>query len=246
MDEQRVFLRPPLWLPFLVVALGGLFYISGKMIETENSPGQAVISVSGEGRVFVLPDIAEISVGVQTGRQPTADAAMQSLKEAMDGVIAALQEQGIEQNDIRTENFWLNPAYDWREGEQIPRGFEANQSLRVKVRNMDNVSAVIGAATAAGANQVGSVQFTVDDPDAKQAEAREQAIEEAREKAVKLADQLGVRLGDIVGFNEGFGGAVPPMYREGMGGMDMAQSSVALPPGEQEINVNVSITYEID
>lgn len=249
MDNQTITLRPPVRALIAAVLLGGLFFLGGKWIETRNDPRRAAISVSGDGRVFVAPDIAEISVGVQTGRQPTAAKAMEKLKTSMDALIAAVEKAGVAKKDIRTENFWLNPVYDYRDGQQVPRGFEANQSVRVKVRDLDKVSDVLGAATAAGANQAGSVNFTVDDPEAKRAEAREEAITEAKEKAEVLANQLGVRLTKIVSFSEGEGG-VPPVYMEraayGMGGgADMAQS-VPLPPGEQEVTVNVSITYEVE
>lgn len=249
MDEQRIFLRPPVWLPLLVVVVGGLFYIAGKKVEARYSRPPGVITVSGDARVFAAPDIAEMSLGIQTGRQPTAGAAMERLKEGMDRVIAAVKAQGIEEKDIRTENFWLNPVYDYADGRQIPRGFEASQSLRVKVRDLDKVSDVLGAGTNAGANQAGSVTFTLDDPDGKRADARAEAIAEARQKAKLLADQLHMQLGKIQNFNEGFGGGTPPIFmREayGMGGGgDMADKAVQLPAGEQEIVVNVTIVYEI-
>lgn len=253
MDSQTVYVRPPVWALLVAVAIGGAFYLIGKNIEADNRNEQpSVISVSGDGRAFVTPDIARLSAGMQTGRQQTAGAAMERLKTSMDKVIAAVKAQGIDEKDIRTQNFWLNPVYDWADGRQIPRGFEAGQNLEIKIRDLDMVSAVLGAATAAGANQSGGVQFTVDDPEEKRAEARAEAIAEAKAKAVQLADQLGVELGDIVNFSEGGygGGPVPPMYygeAAGRGGADMAQNAaVDLPAGEQEINVNVSITYEID
>ncbi len=237
------------WPLLIAVVVGGLFYLGGQYVRAENEPERATISVTGDGRTFAVPDIAEISVGVQTGRQPTAARAMEVLKERMDRVIAAVEQQGIEERDIRTENFWLNPVYDYTEGRQIPRGFEASQSLRVKVRALDRASAVLGAATNAGANQAGNIQFTLDDPDAPREEARAEAIEEAKAKARTLADQLGVRLSKIVGFQEG--GSVPPpmpfMDAYGRGGaMEAATMEVQMPAGEQEIRVNVTVTYEID
>lgn len=235
------------------VVIGGLFYVGGKQLELNSDPElNGTITVSGDGRVFVAPDIAQLSLGVNTGRHATAAAAIENLKESMDKIIAAIKEQGVADKDIATESFWLNPVYDYTEGRQIPRGYEANQSLRVKVRDLDAVSKVLGAATSAGANQAGGVNFTVDEPEEKRAEAREIAIDEAKEKAKVLARQLGVSLGEIVNFNEGFGGGTPsPMYMErsmGMGGAmeDAAVTNVALPQGEQEINVSVSITYELD
>lgn len=252
MENQTLYLRPPVWALLVAVAIGGMFYIVGKNIEADKRNEQpGVITVSGDGRAFVIPDIARLTVGIQTGRQPSAEVAMEELKTGMDAIIAAVREQGVEEKDIRTQSFWLNPAYDWNEGRQIPRGFEASQSLEIKVRDLDKVSDVLGAATAAGANQSGGVSFTVDDPDVTRAEARAEAIAEAKDKAAELADQLGVSLGEIVNFNEGYNGGQPPIMFEraayGMGGgTDADEQSVPLPAGEQEINVTVSITYEID
>ena len=246
--------RHHVWALGAVVVIGGLFFLGGKWIETDHRPQTATISVSGDGRAFVVPDIAKISVGVQTGRQTTAGAAMEKLKADMDKVLAAVKAAGVEQKDITTENFWLNPVYDYVDGRQIARGYEANQSVRVKIRNLDNVSAVLGAATDAGANQAGSVEFTVDDPDATRDAARAEAIAKAQKKADILANQLGVRLVNIIGFGEGYsGGVTPPMYLSrdaayGMGGgSDSAvmEKAVALPVGEQEVTVNVTITYEV-
>lgn len=255
MADQTITVRPPVWALLAAVVIGGLFYISGKHVETKNDDpaDHATISVSGEGRAFVTPDIAQISVGVQTGRQGTAAGAMERLKTSMDKVIAAVKAEGVEEKDINTESFYLNPVYDYTTSGQIPRGFEASQSLRIKVRDLDNVSAILGAATVAGANQSGGVQFTVDDPEAKRSEAREEAIEKAKAKAAVLADQLNVKLGKILSFSEGYaGGPIPPMYYSrdayGVGGADMAQEKaiVQLPVGEQEVNMSVTITYEIE
>jgi uncharacterized protein YggE len=255
MEDQTINVRPPIWALMAAVAIGGLFYIVGKNIEAEHLEDQpSTITVSGEGRAFATPDIGQVSLGAQSGRQPTAAAAMEKLKTSMDAVLAAVKAQGIEEKDIRTESFWLNPVYDYSSGRQIARGFEASQSLSVKVRDLDKVSDVLGAGTAAGANQSGGVNFTVDDPEAKRAEARDEAIQQAKQKAQVLAEQLGVNLGEIKAFNEGYGGGIPPMYYSrdafGVGGaMDVAnqeKAAVPLPAGEQEVNVTVSITYELE
>ena len=241
-----------MWALITAVIIGGAFYIAGKHIEASPEPKQlASITVTADGRAFANPDIARLSLGVQTGRQATSKVAIAKLKTSMDAVIAAVKAQGIDDKDIATQSFWLNPVYDYTDGIQVVRGFEAGQSLSIKVRDLDKTSDVLGAATNAGANQAGSVQFTVDDPDAKQNEARQQAIQNAQEKAKKLARQLGVHLGDILSFNEGYGGGypVPMMYDKammGVGGGGMETQSVQLPVGEQEINVTVNITYELE
>lgn len=251
MADSTINVRPPVWVIMLAVIIGGSFYIAGKHIEARPEAKQvSTITVSGDGKVFAIPDIAQVNVGVQTGRQSTANAAMAKLKTSMDAVIAAVKAQGIDEKDIMTQSFWLNPVYDYTNGSQVARGFEAGQSLTVKVRDLDKTSDILGAATAAGANQAGGVQFTVDKPEIKQEEARAEAIKEAQDKAIVLARQLGVRLGDIVNFSEGNGGGYPvPMYYSkdmmGVGGGMAENQAVQLPVGEQEINVNVSVTYEL-
>jgi uncharacterized protein YggE len=236
------------WAILGIVSVAGLFYLAGKKVETRYSEPPATITVSGDGRVFAVPDIARLTLGVQTGRQPTAKKAMEILSTRMNAVLDAVKGLGIEEKDIRTQQLWMNPVYDWTEGGQIFRGFEATQNLEVKVRELDKASDVLGAATNAGANQAGGIQFTIDNPDALQAQAREEAIDEAQQKAEVLAASLGLRLGKIKGFTEGGQGwAVPSMMMRamdaGVGGA--MEKSVPLPAGEQEITSTVSITYEI-
>jgi uncharacterized protein YggE len=250
-QEQTINLRPPLWLPLAAVIIGGCFYLAGKHLEKQPSvapttPG--MITVDGEGKQTVSPDIAEISFGMQTGSQKTAAVAMQKLSDSMNSIYDALQKAGIDKKDISTENFGLNPDYDWKTGTQVLTGYEASQSLRVKVRNLDNVSAVVSAATVAGANQAGSVDFTVDNPDAMRADARKLAIDQAKKKAQTLADQLGVKLGAVKSFSEGStGGApVPMMMRDQAMSVGAAPASLPLPAGQQDVIVDVTLTYEID
>ena len=246
MEDHRIFLRPPLWLPVVIAVLLGAGYIGGKFVETRDRE-KLVISVSGEGRVFAPPDIAELSFGVQTGRVETAKVAMEKLRKDMDAIFQAVKALGVEEKDIRTEHFSLNPVYDWTEKGQVFRGFEASQSFHVKVRDLDQTDDVLTAATDAGANQAGNVRFTIDDPEQQRAEARGEAITEAKEKAKLLAANLGKRLGKLKGFSEGGGGWVQPMMmmraeKVGMGG---GGPDLPLPAGEQEVNVQVTLTYEL-
>jgi uncharacterized protein len=247
-DSQTIFVRPPVWALITAVVLGGAFYLAGKHVETRDREIPQ-ITVSGEGKASVAPDIAALSFGVATGRQRTAAEAMTKLKSSMDAVLAAVRKENIDAKDIKNEQFSLNPTYDWSSGRQTIIGYEASQSLRVKVRDLDNVSDVLGAATAAGANQAGGVEFTVDDPEKTRSVARAEAIAQAKAKAEQLADDLGMSLGEIRSFNENGGGYNPPMYmRSGVSAgaeMDAQKQAVEIPAGEQEMTVQVSITYEL-
>ncbi len=246
-DTQTLFLRPPVWALLLAVVVGGGFYLGGKQIEAQDRT-PTIISVSGVGKVSAPPDIAELTFGVQTGRKTTAKDAMAMLKTNMDAALAAVKAAGIADKDITTEQFSLNPSYDWTDGQQILRGFEASESLRVKVRNLDKVSDVLGAATGAGANQAGSVSFIIDDPESVRSQAREKAVSQAKAKAEKLAADLGLRLGRIKGFSEG-GGVVPPIAYDrsySMKALDSAvPQAVPMPAGEQDVTVDVTLTYEL-
>jgi hypothetical protein len=250
MEEKAIYLRPPVWLPIVVALVAGGLYVTGKYVETRHMD-QFTISVQGSGKVSAVPDIATLNFGVQTGRQNTAAGAMKMLTEKMTAVINELEAAGVEEKDIRTQYLNLNPAYDWNEGKRVDRGFEATQSLMVKVRDLDKISTVLDVAVKAGANQAGSVGFTIDDPEVLKEQARAEAIEDAKIKAMKLAKDLGVGLGSMQGFWEdaGYGGPQPMMMRAetmdsgGFGGGGM--KAPPIPAGEQEVAVNVNITYRI-
>lgn len=235
------------WPLLVAVLIGGLFYIVGQGM-TPRTP--MLISVSADAKVSAAPDIASLSFGLQT-RQPTAEAAVARLKKDIDSIIAAVKKLGIEEKDIGTENFWMNPAYDYTNGSQIPRGFDATQSLRVKVRDLSKVGEVLTAATAAGANQAGGVTFSIDDPDELKAQARQMAIEKAQAKAKVLADSLGMRIVRMTGFGEdGQNPVAPMMAREamayGMGGMGGGgDTALSIPSGEQDVTSYVTLTYEL-
>jgi len=248
MSDNTLNMRSPLWLPIVVVIIGGAFYIYGKNIETNRQSTQPVIiSVSAEAKTSATPDIASLSFGVQTGRQSTAKGAMSIIEKDMSAVIAAVKKAGIDEKDIKTESFWLNPVYDYQDGKQVPRGYEAGQSLRVKVRDLDKVGDVLSAATEAGANQAGGVSFDIDNTDDLMAQIRGEAIEKTRVKADMLAKSLGMSVVKVTGFNEGGGYTTPPemMRYEGYADTAVMEKSIELPAGQQEINVTVSVMYEI-
>ena len=223
--------------------------MTGKYVETRHMD-QFTISVAGNGKVSAVPDIATLNFGVQTGRQKTADGAMKILTDRMTAVVDAVKATGVEEKDIRTQHLALNPAYDWNDGKRIDQGFEANQSLMVKVRDLDTISHVLDAAVKAGANQAGSVGFTIDDPDVLREKARAEAIEDAKARAQKLANDLGVRLGSLHGFweeqNHG-GPRVMMMKAEAMDGGYGGGGPTAppIPAGQQEVVGQVNLTYRI-
>lgn len=237
-----------MWLPIVVVLIGGAFYLSGKSMEIQ-APRDVpmTISVAGDDKISAPPDIATLSFGFQTGRQTTSKAAIALLAKNMAAVIDAVKKSGVEEKDIATASFYLSPEYDYTTNGQIPHGFSASQSLTVKVRDLDKVGDVLTAATAAGANQAGSIDFSIDKPDVLKAQARAQAIEKAKAKAEVLAENLHMHIVRLTGFSEDGSYPVPRPMMMNEKAMDagVAAPSLQLPAGEQDIMSNVTLTYEL-
>jgi len=214
------------------------------------------ISISGEGEVFAVPDLATFTVSVQEEAKEAEDAQRVATQKTND-IIAALKRLGVEERDIKTTGYNLYPRYEWREtsegivrseGERVLVGFEVSQSLEVKVRNTDDAGMILAEAGKLGASNVSGLSFTIDDEDDLKRDAREQAIADAEEKAQALARDLGVDLVRIVGFSEGGLGYQPPIAYARMEtvAMDSVGGAVPeLPLGENKITSQVTITYEI-
>lgn len=201
------------------------------------------ISVRGEGRVYTKPDIAIINLSVVTQGKELNDVQDENT-EKMNGVIDFLKDFGVVEKDIKTVRYRINPRYSYEKG-KAPRivGYEINQGLEVKIRELDKIGEILENSVDAGINQVSSLNFKVDNDEEFKEEARELAIKDAREKAKMLASQLGVRLIKISGFDEATSFDYP-IYREyGIGG---AAEAPQIQVGENEIIVNVTLIYEID
>lgn len=202
------------------------------------------ISISGEGRVFAKPDIGRINLGI-TSEASTVDAAQQKATETSNRIHGAIKGEGVEEKDIKTTNYSINPMYNYPDGVQKLRGYQVSQNFEVKIRNLSNSGKIISVATAAGANQIGGLSFTTEDPTTLMSEAMAKAIEDARKKGSELAQRLGVRLGKVIGFYES--GPIGPVFYESFAGKggDIGRPAPEVPVGENEIVVNVTITYQI-
>jgi uncharacterized protein YggE len=202
-------------------------------------------TVTGEGKVFIKPDVARTTVGVQVNGA-TVKQVQQELNNKINQVSAAVKKTGVADKDIQTTNYWISPTYDYTAGSQRITGYSASTQLTIKAREIDKINEVIDAATDAGANTVGGVSFDVDDKTKAENEARTKAVAEAKAKAENAARAAGFQLGSIVNYSEGFGGypgPIPMMAKaEGMA-VDRAPTQVE--PGSSEIVVTVSLSYEI-
>jgi hypothetical protein len=207
------------------------------------------ITVTGTAKVSTLPDVAVLYVGV-VNEGTTVALAQKGVTEKMNAIVDSLKKDfQIDAKDIKTDNYSVNPKYDWTSGRQSIIGYTSNQNVTVKVRNFDKTGDILAKATTLGANTISGPNFMIDDTEKAKAEAREKAIAQAKDKAKLLADQVGIKLGRIVNFYEGGNEMANAYYGiGGMGGAVTDSVKLATPtiePGTQEVQLTVSISYEI-
>lgn len=204
----------------------------------------ALLTVNAEGLVEGRPDMATISLGVTTEGQ-TAAAALAENARRSQALIQALRRAGVAERDIQTANVSVYPQQAYVEG-RAPRitGYQANNTVTAKVRNIDNTGRVIDAAVGAGGNTVNGVSFSYQDPEAQMNAARRDAIANAGERAQLYADALSMRVHRVVALSEG-GGFGPPIVPMAMERMAAADASTPIAPGEIETRVSVSVTFEL-
>src|SRR5688572_21568752 len=163
-----------------------------------------VTAATGEARV--TPDRAQIHIGVQTRAATAARAGSDNAAKAR-AVIDAVKAKGIPAEQIATSEYNLYPEYDHQEqprpATQGPRiiGYVANNTVRIEVRQLDQVGAVIDAALAAGANMVNAIQFFASNVDAARRTALAEAVARARADAEALAKAAGGSLGELLELN---------------------------------------------
>jgi uncharacterized protein YggE len=210
---------------------------------TGEEPGG--INVVAQGKASAEPDLAMITIGVET-RETTAGLAAEENNERMADVMDALRAMGVAEEDIQTVDYSIRAEIDWDDDESRVIGYVVDNSVLVKMRDMDEVGDVLDAVTEAGANNIYGIQFTFDDPSALQEEARAEAMAEARKKAEALAQLAGVRLGSPRQINESFTDS-SPLYLESMyAPVERAVGGGAsVSPGQLEITVQVQVTYDI-
>ena len=213
------------------------------------APSQRQLTVSGTGKVRGTPDVAIVTAGF-TVQGVDVRATQDGANKKMSALVAAIKGAGVADADIQTAEFSINPQYVYTP-QQPPRinGFEARQSIEIRIRNLDHVNTVLAAASGAGATNIGGLRLTIDDPALLQGSERGRAIADARVKAAIIASQLGVRRGRAVSFGES-GGGMPMMYGrmlglDGIGGGESAPMP-AVEKGSNEIVTNVNVTYELE
>jgi uncharacterized protein YggE len=214
----------------------------GQDIQVKNT-----IAVSGEGKILAKPDIGKVSLTVLS-ESKTVAAAQKDNTEKMNKTTQAMKDLGVDGKDLKTTNYNIYPNYQYIAGKSVIIGYQVSQTLDVKIRQLDKASAILAKAAENGVNQIGSLSFAIDNPESIKAEARKKAIDDAKQKADALKNDLGVSLIRIVSFFESSSQPPTPYYADkayGIGGGGEAPTP-EVQAGQNEIVVNVTITYEIN
>lgn len=222
---------------FLYTKFAGPIPFSVNSVTTEKVD---VFSVTGEGSVTAIPNLAQINLGLTVDGVNLATI-QNEVNSKMNKLIADLKTLGIGPNYIKTTNYSVNPKYEYLGGAQKVSGFTVTTNLEVKVSDLTKINQVIDTATAAGANLVGGLNLTFDDETKEKltAAARKIAIDKAKGKAKALETATGVKLGRIINVAETTAPEPPILIPAQAGGETQVQ------PGTGEVKVQVTISYQI-
>ena len=203
------------------------------------------LDVSAIGEATRVPDLAIISAGVQT-LQPTATAAIEENAVRMERVRAALKRAGIVDRDIQTASISLNPEYRYVENQSpVLTGYRASNNVSVKFRDLKRSGAILDALVREGANQLNGPSLTIDRPEEAYDEARIKAIAAGQRRAELYAKALGKRVIRLLSVSESGSMAPSPMPMAYARDAAMAVSKSEISAGTQDLQVTVSMSFEL-
>ncbi len=228
----------------LPLALGIVTTASAQGMVPPLSADATLLSVQAQADAQAAPDIATLSAGVVT-QAADGNGAMRQNAEQMTRVLAALKSAGVAERDIQTSGVNLQPQYRYAEN-QPPAitGYQASNTVNVKLRDVAKMGKVLDALVASGANQINGPSFGIDDPEPLYAQARLEALKLAQARADSYAKALGLRVRRIVSLGEG--GAAMPMPVPRMAMMKAeAMDSTPVAPGQSSVSVSLDVVFEL-
>jgi len=233
-----------------LIAIAVALAASTPVAHAQTAAAQAVsidgtlLSVSAQAEARRVPDIAMISAGVVT-QAVDGNTAMRQNAEQMSRVMAAIKAAGIAEKDIQTSGINLSPQYRYVENEapQIT-GYQASNTVSLKVRDISKLGKVLDALAAQGSNQISGPSFQIDNPDPVYDEARLAALAKAKARAETYAKALGLRVRRIVSISEGGGGGFQPVPMMAMA-RGKAEMDTPVSPGETVLSINLDVVFEL-
>jgi hypothetical protein len=238
------------WIPLLLTA-GLLVVLSAcapqPAFQTQpTQPAQTprTITVSGNGKVYLTPDVAYISIGVQSQNENVGDALTANNTKSQE-VSKALQDLGVQAKDIQTTNFNIYPVPQTdAEGKPKPTLFTVDNSVNVTVRDLSQLGKLLDGVVRSGANTINGINFDVVDRSKAVSEARRLAVEDARKQADEIAVAAGVSIDSLQTMSLNINSGPGPLYDAKAVGAG-ASSQVPISAGQLMISVDVFASYTI-
>ena len=227
---------------FFPVALAANLPLAAPVHAEADQP-PSFISVTGEARISVPPDLAQIDAGV-TSEAKTAREASDANNAAMGKVLLALKGAGLDEKDYQTSRLSLQPQYSSAKAGSPATisGYRASNRVTIRLRDVTKVANVIDTLVTAGANEIGGINFMVSQASKLLDDAREQAVADARRKAEIYAKAAGVTLGAPLSISED--GAAQPLFRAKLA-TPMAAAPTPIAQGEETLSITVGMTWAI-
>lgn len=226
---------------FIFTKLAGPIPFSVNSVTTSKSDA---FSVTGEGKASIKPNFATLRAGVSTNAS-TVKLAQDQMNLSINKVSEAIKNAGIDPKDIQTENYSVNPVYDYSNNSQRITGYSAYTDLVIKIIDLEKANQIIDLAAQNGANQIGGLTFDNTDKSKAENEARQKAVDSAKKKAADAARIAGFKLGKLINYQESSNGEPPIIYADralsGVGG----GGDTKVEPGSNEILINVTLSYEV-
>jgi len=202
------------------------------------------VQVIGTGEVLYESDIANLNLGVTISNEKSATKAISDMTATTKKVIEAVTKLGVAPEKLQTTNFNLNPHYVYTDNKSDVTGYDAEQTLLIKIEGIDQnkelLGKVIESASSVGANKVQGIEFTSSKIEQVKQEARITALKDARVKAGSTAQAAGVKLGKVVGWWENM------VYSDAMGkGGYAVEAPVtpSVPSGQQKMVIEMNVNY---
>ncbi|WP_293705375.1 SIMPL domain-containing protein [Stenotrophomonas sp. UBA7606] len=231
----------------LSLALGASMTANAQTVPAVVASDATLLNISAQAEAKRVPDVATLSAGVVT-QAVDGNTAMRENAVQMDKVMAAIKAAGIAERDIQTSGINLSPQYRYADNE-APKitGYQANNTVSLKVRDITKLGKVLDSLAAQGANQINGPSFEIDQPEPVYDEARLAALKKAQARAETYAKSLGLRVRRIVSISEGNQGGFRPMPMMAMaaGRSAKAEMDTAVSPGESSVSVSLDVVFEL-
>ncbi len=226
-----------------LLVLGSLLTACGPSnITVQTQPAERTITVSGTGKVTLTPDIAYVSIGVNTQNASAKDAVAENNTQSQ-AVITTIKGFGVADKDIKTTDFSIYPQQQYdNNGKLTGVLYVVNNIVYVTVRDLSKLGDLLDSSVSSGANNINSIQFDLADKTAALTQARQAAVAEASKQADELTKATNVGLGAVqsISYSDT---TVPIVVQYAKADVAAPAASVPVQSGSMEISTTVTIVY---